>query len=341
MAANEAKVKIIKGFKVPNRKGSFHRLLCLTGKNKGLSYYLQSNRIILGRSNTVDIQIADVKSSREHAELKLFKNGYVISDLGSQNGVIVNDLKIAQHQLVNGDKIIIGQTVYKYDLIVNEKPELSLVKSTDSIASGKKASSQNEEEDDEAENTQDKEKVNKRIAIIAILGIVAWFMLGGDEETSQKKRIKGKAAAPEIRDNFAEKLKAKKREDDQEQAKKLQVIIGRGLREYREENYFRAINEFNLALIIDPNNSRARFYRDKTQQSLHDEIDTYLQKGQQEIDANKFNKAKVSYCEIVRLLQNFPEDPSYKSALEKLADIETELGLEKGEIDCFNKSNGK
>lgn len=339
MAATSQKVKIVKGFKVPHKEGKYYRLLCLTGKNKGFSYFLQGRRIVLGRSEKADIQVADTKSSREHAELTLLKNEYVITDLGSQNGVVVNDLKIAQHQLNNGDKVIIGQTVYKYDLIENKKANLSLVKSEEGeeddfeVREGEYDPYPDEEEEEEL-SEEEQAKKNKRIFIILALGLVAYMMIG--EEPKKKTLIEKKERkTPSVRDTFAEKLIAKNREEDQEQMKKLESILKRGLREYREENYFRAIHEFNLALILSPENSRAQFYLSKSQQRLRETVDQLSEKGQREIEANKYLEAKVTYCSILRLYKDFPDDEAYKSALEKIAIIEEELGYIKGELKCF------
>lgn len=122
----EAAVKIIKNYKTPAAPGTYFRLLCMTGKNKGLSYFVSGKRVILGRGDTADVQVLDTKSSREHAEMTQVGDGYVISDLGSQNGITINDLKVKQHQLKDGDRVIIGQTVYKYSLI-DVKPHMELV----------------------------------------------------------------------------------------------------------------------------------------------------------------------------------------------------------------------
>ena len=175
------KVKVVKGFKVPSKVGRYYRLLCLTGKNKGTSYFLQSSRIVLGRSDKADIMIADTKSSREHAELTFLKDEYIITDLSSQNGVVVNDLKILQHQLNNGDKIIIGQTVYKYDLIENKKPNLSLVsveddsKTNDGLSLSKGGQySYGEINSDELTDEKDERK-NTRIGVILVIGLIFYF----------------------------------------------------------------------------------------------------------------------------------------------------------------------
>ncbi|MEI8347780.1 MAG: FHA domain-containing protein, partial [Pseudomonadota bacterium] len=87
----------------------------MTGEKKGVTYFLKEKRAIMGRSEKADIQIFDVKASREHIELARVGNTYVLTDLKSQNGVMVNDLKVTQYTLKEGDKIIIGHTVYKFN----------------------------------------------------------------------------------------------------------------------------------------------------------------------------------------------------------------------------------
>ena len=100
-------VKIVNNFRAPKKIGVHHRLLCLTGNNKGVSYYISGKRVVLGRSGEVDVQVLDEKASREHAEIVNINGDFILTDLKSQNGTIVEDLKITQHKLSNGDKIII------------------------------------------------------------------------------------------------------------------------------------------------------------------------------------------------------------------------------------------
>ena len=75
-------------------RGEHYRLLCLSGDKKGISYYIDGKRLIIGRSNTAEVQILDEKASREHAEIARVQSNFIITDLSSQNGVVVNDLKI-------------------------------------------------------------------------------------------------------------------------------------------------------------------------------------------------------------------------------------------------------
>ena len=106
-------VLVLKHFESPKEAGVYFRLVCLTGGNKGESYVLLGNRIVIGRSEKADIRLNDTKASREHAEVTKVGNDWVATDLGSQNGIVVNDKKITQKALTEGDKLIdIGLFVF-------------------------------------------------------------------------------------------------------------------------------------------------------------------------------------------------------------------------------------
>ena len=111
----------------------------------------------------------------------------------------------------------------------------------------------------------------------------------------------------------------------------------RGLREYREGNYFRAIHEFNLALIIAPQDSQAEFYLRKAKEELDNAITSEVQKAQRDESSLKYKSAIVSYCSIIRLLYSAPDDSRYKNAEKKIKDLEVKQGLEEGETSCLKK----
>ena len=133
-----ANVRITTELKNPSDIGLHYRLLCMTGPNKGKVYYIIGKRAVIGRGENADIQIVDTKISREHAELSFADNGYTITDLGAQNGIIVNDTKVKQKKLYNNEKIVIGQTVFKYNIIdVTQTNEMILAEATPDSALAK------------------------------------------------------------------------------------------------------------------------------------------------------------------------------------------------------------
>jgi len=328
-------VIVFKNFEKPKELGSYYRLLCMTGENKGISYYLNSNRIVLGRGDHAHIQVVDAKSSREHAELKKIGEEYILTDLASQNGIIVNDLKVLQHTLADGDRIIIGKTVYKYNLVLVEDKDLILPMLRDKVEKLKIEKTKKDPNDGEHLTASESKNIKIPVILIA-LGVGVFFML--DDSVKKVKRapesINDQVESRLSRD-FSSALQRKGKKNDNEIDKKLSILIHRGLREYREKNFFRAIKQFELALVLDSTNGRARFYLSKTKKSLDDEVESLFLKANQELAALKFKATTTSYCSVLRLLQGYPNDERYVDAQNGIKLVENNLGLEEGEIKCL------
>ncbi|MCO4792892.1 MAG: FHA domain-containing protein [Bacteriovoracaceae bacterium] len=340
-----ANVKISRDISPPEIAGEHFRLLCMTGKNKGLSYYLKGQRLVMGRSETADVQVIDAKSSREHAELTKVAGKYVVTDLGSHNGVIVNDLKISQHTLSDGDKIIIGQTVFKFNRYnIVEKALEEVDEDEDEDDDEEWEDDEDEEEEEKPKKKKNKkeptpEEKRKKLLIFAVVLVGAWVMLG-EEEKPAPKATKAKQKKTKV-DSLEDRIRRQDQEENKETRDKLEAIIHRGQREFREGNYFRAIREFNLALILSPANGRASFYLNKAKQRLDAEIDLVFIKAKREAEALRYIEAKNSYCSIVRMLQNKPEDERRIDAENSIAIVEKELGKLFGEIKCFDDHERK
>ena len=332
----ESKVTPIKSLSDPSESGTYFRILCMTGKNQGMAWLLNGYRIIMGRGEDVDIQVLDKRSSREHAELVKHEDGYVITDLKSQNGVTINDFKIDQHKMVDGDKIVIGQTVFKFNKIVVEK-KITLVEA--------EGTPEEYEGDEEYENDKNSERDSastdapakkKRFLIYGSALIALVFFLLEDE--GERNPASTKKAQESVVDNALDDLiKKQAREKSKEEKARLEEYIHRGQREFREGNYFRAIEEFNMALILSPNDGHAGFYLNKTKQALDRHIKLISDKGAREYGQLKYRGAVKSYCEIVKLLLRYPEDERYKEAKSQIELIEKKLGYEEGEYRCIKE----
>lgn len=310
-------VLVLKNFELPKDAGVYFRLVCLTGPNKGESYVLLGSRIILGRSDSADIRLNDSKTSREHAEIAKVGNFWVATDLGSQNGVVVNEKKITQKQLGEGDKLIIGQTVFKFSKV--------------EVSTKNKVIKENLEEETPSSS-------KSFLPFIVLIIIFASVFLFDNKETQ-----KGVTNKPDIQnfqnvnDELSIALEKRNANENKQIKEKLTGIYQKGLRELRERNYFRAIHEFNLALIIAPGDSQAEYYLRKTKEELDKEIEGYTAKANRDENSLKYKSSIISYCSIVRLLYSVPDDPRYKNAVEQIKDLEAKLGQEPGETDCIKK----
>ncbi|MEZ6093777.1 MAG: GGDEF domain-containing protein [Pirellulaceae bacterium] len=75
---------------------------------------LPNHSTVLGRSVDCDIHLDDDSVSRRHAEIRPTEMGYEIIDLGSTNGIQVNDQPVRQHPLRSGDRIRMGQRIFRF-----------------------------------------------------------------------------------------------------------------------------------------------------------------------------------------------------------------------------------
>lgn len=300
-----------KDFRPISVSGKHHRILCLTGVNKGFSYYLKSKRILMGRSKRVDIPVLDQQSSRQHAELIKIDDSYVLTDLGSQNGLYVDEHKIIQHKLCDGEQIIIGKTAFRYNIIINNE----------------NINEENEEEyEEESDDLKAKLKPdpkgakNKRIIFI-IVGLLLIFMFL-DEGENQKK---GKKKKRRKGDEISSLLKKKESRKSTDVENRVNIILQRGLREYREGNYFRAIAEFNYALILSPNHTRSSFYLNRAKQDLDKEINANFERSKRSLSSLKYGEAIVANCEVTKFLKGYELDERYKEAISNLNKIKVKL----------------
>ena len=326
------KVNIVQGHQLPVKAGTYYRLWCMAGEQKNRAYYLQAPRIVLGRSADADIPVQDGKASREHAELVRQGDNYILTDLKSQNGVVVNDHKITQVILKNGDYIIIGQTVFKYDVLQVGMGEVTQAHAAAAMGFGDQSLAQ----EDNLEGMS--KKASRRMVLLLILGGVIYGALSVDQKSTEKARAE-RRIAQESSAEFTQGLKVESAERDPEVEKKLEEYFQRGQREYRAGNYFRAIDEFNLALVLNPTNSRAMAYLEKSKKSLDDDIQMNFQKARQEQESLRYNGASVSYCTILKLLQDYPEDERYRHAEDGIKEIEKKMGLDPGEIECLQRKS--
>jgi len=84
------------------------QLTVKSGTNKGASWLLSDEPLVIGRSVDCDIVIRDSIVSRRHCELRVEGGAAYIRDLGSNNATLVNGNPIEDHALKVGDEIAIG-----------------------------------------------------------------------------------------------------------------------------------------------------------------------------------------------------------------------------------------
>jgi pSer/pThr/pTyr-binding forkhead associated (FHA) protein len=91
------------------------KLYILGGPEKGKSFDLDSDLMIIGRGSECHIRVKDKSVSRQHLEILRKGNKYFITDLKSKNGTYVNDEQIKpgkQFEIEQGPIVAIGKTLF-------------------------------------------------------------------------------------------------------------------------------------------------------------------------------------------------------------------------------------
>ena len=88
-------------------------IIVASGEQKGDYYPLRQRTNVIGRAESLPIQIMDYLISRKHLQIRYDKDKeqYSAVDMKSRHGVFINDRKIAEETaLVDGDVVLIGET---------------------------------------------------------------------------------------------------------------------------------------------------------------------------------------------------------------------------------------
>lgn len=98
-------------------------LVFLTGELIAVPIPLEREEVIMGRALEADVRVNDTQVSRQHARISAAPSEskvameYVLHDLDSRNGTFLNGRRIRREKLENGDKITIGETILRFDLL--------------------------------------------------------------------------------------------------------------------------------------------------------------------------------------------------------------------------------
>ena len=95
-------------------------LVVVRGADIGRHYPLRRNRVVLGRGDVADVVLPDKEISRAHAVIEalrlLGELRHHLIDLESTNHVYVNGQRVTTHLLEDGDKVLLGDTLLKFEL---------------------------------------------------------------------------------------------------------------------------------------------------------------------------------------------------------------------------------
>ena len=98
-------------------------LVGLRGELLATPIPLERERVTLGRALEADVRLNDAKASRLHASITSEtepdsgQTQFKITDLHSTNGTLVNGRPVSEVLLTHGDKILIGDHLFRFELL--------------------------------------------------------------------------------------------------------------------------------------------------------------------------------------------------------------------------------
>jgi two-component system, cell cycle response regulator len=108
---------------LPDPRGDIKpSLVFLSGELIAVPIPLDREEVTLGRALEADVRVNDTEVSRRHARISVEhrEDGgieYMLTDLDSRNGTFINGRRMRREKLENGDKIAIGETMLRFDLL--------------------------------------------------------------------------------------------------------------------------------------------------------------------------------------------------------------------------------
>src|SRR6185436_4573164 len=106
--------------------------LCYKAGDLAACTIVEPTGVTIGRKDTCEVVLPSNDVSRQHAQIRVEGERWILRDLGSSNGTLVDGVVIKQHELRDGDRIKIGG----FELLCQLKQvnETALIASEDSEA---------------------------------------------------------------------------------------------------------------------------------------------------------------------------------------------------------------
>jgi len=107
----------------PIRRDLKPALVFLSGELIAVPIPLEREEVIMGRALEADVRVNDYQVSRQHARIiatpteSQVAMQYILNDLDSRNGTFLNGRRVKRERLENGDKIMLGSTILRFDLL--------------------------------------------------------------------------------------------------------------------------------------------------------------------------------------------------------------------------------
>jgi pSer/pThr/pTyr-binding forkhead associated (FHA) protein len=299
---------------VPKQQGELARFKVVSGPDQGSVFVILGNKATIGRGEECDILIADLKASRVHGEIRLSKDGWILTDSKSVNGILYNGKATRQALMKLKDVISLGETTLEFttadagtQMLV--APPRTLQQVQNDISSGLTGITPSPSSSPAGSR--------KNILIGVVVMAAAFLLFGGDDKPKKKKQSSTKSA--EKSSDLSAFL------PKQESSRAADTLFKDGMREYFSGNYTRAKSQFETVLQIIPGHNLAKIYLENCNKSLESSVKLHLEHGKKSLQAGKLREAKGHFERVMRLLYRDQTNPSHLEAKDQYEKVLKEM----------------
>jgi pSer/pThr/pTyr-binding forkhead associated (FHA) protein len=312
-------------------------LRLLAGPNKGDVYRILPPGAIIGRDAlSCQVALMDARVSRQQCRLDYKMEGLTVEDLSGKQTTLVNQRPIqGEHLLQNGDVLTCGDTHISIEI---QSDGLTTVPSASAPAhrpSPLSSTSYIPEAALPQNQPPAMDPQSKRLSIIVGIGLVIglglWLMPEDAPKPPPKiatsETINESIAAVQKRQEEILKNTSQLTELELYNKRSAQKHYIRGLRDYQNARYNRAIEAFQTALATDRTHVMARRYYKLAEKKRLNEVDYHMDLGLKYKDKAMYKMCIAEFAHVLQIL-NQPTNKKYQLAKEQIK--ECRLSIQEG-----------
>ncbi|MEZ0392379.1 MAG: FHA domain-containing protein [Pseudobdellovibrionaceae bacterium] len=317
-----------------------YKLTVVAGGNAGQSLQFEKPVVTIGRGPENDLVFAnDPKISRTHAEIRMQLGQIIIRNTSDRNFILVNGEKVVEKTIIQSATLQLGDTLLEIKPIeeapqlpppqmapvspVLQKQNVQLVptqaQAVTYSAPTPVASQVRRPRPSNSVSSANKDNRLRFYGIIAVVGLIAYFLLSGDNGSNRKEvqlRTEGDVARA-MSDSAAavQELRRQKETKGQDslQYKAAQEHYIKGFRDYRQGQYARAKQSFQAALSFYPAHELARKYYLQAERKLEAQIDFHMSQGRKYYQKQNYKMCQSSFASVMIMVKD-PAKLKYREA---------------------------
>lgn len=318
------------------------------GPHAGLVFESDKTSITIGRGPENDIVLAeDPRVSRQHAEIKQSLGQFYLVNLSQKNFVLLNGKNITSEKIDGKSVIQVGESEFKFvvqgstNLLEPVAPVMTPVKSAPESplvpaqqgprppmpampppppypGYGQAPPHTPPPPRAAYPNTGGDSGRMGFYIVLALIGLGLFVMLkGGKTRVANDRPFR-----------TAEELEVSRQEAEneikmfQERKDKMKVAVYqkayenflRGYRDYRQGQFARAREAFQLVLNLDPDNELARRYYNLAKIRFDEVIKFNMLQGRRYLEKHNYRMCRANFKTVMTMLGNDPSNPEYVEA---------------------------